>query len=104
MSRSVSIQRCVVCELYTALLQIFGEFVSVERFEQILKTFGEVHAGMFYVLDNEYAEEYNSFQNLFSYLNRIYDLEDSFSVGLAVFKEGVAHVSLKEAFETLDKK
>lgn len=102
MSRSVSMQRCIVSELYEELVRAFGVFASLEQFEEIISVFGEIHAGVFFIIDNEYNETYNSFQNLFSYLNRVYHLEDSFSVGLSVFQDGVTHVSLGDAFKKLD--
>lgn len=96
MGVSISIQKCSVRDLYEELVNKFGEFTRFDIFELELKKFGEVHLDTFYVLENEYYNDCDSFTNVFRYLNEVYSLEDSFSVALPLFEECVGNVSLDE--------
>lgn len=96
MGTSVSMQKCSVEELYTELVSVFDKFCDYKEFVSCLKKFGEVHIDTFYVLENEYYEDCDSFTNVFIFLNEKYSLVDSFSVALPLFEECVGNVSLDE--------
>lgn len=94
MGINISIQKCSVCELYNELYEKYGEFTEYNDFKENLEKFGEVHIDTFFVLENEYHEDCNSFVNVFKYLDEKYLLDNSFSVAIPLFEECVGNVSL----------
>lgn len=75
---------------------------DLENLEGIVLKFGIKLDNDFYILNNEYCEEYNSYYNLSTFLDRYYDIESSFD-DIYLFTEDVEYIStsLEEAEEEL---
>ena len=100
MGTSVELNKCNYSELLNALVTKFN-IEDIATLEKALGEFGEKAGDQYFILNNEYYEEFNAYYSLGGFIDRYFGVEDSFSVICGLTKEANCNVNEDDVAEIL---
>ena len=96
MGRNVVLKKAKVNILSESLMNAHKEIDSKDKLVEILSQFGEVDGDNYYILNNEFYEDYNSYYELSAFLDEFYGIVDSFECIMHGTDEAVCNMNCEE--------
>lgn len=100
MGININLEKCNFNELVNNLMTQ-RNIKDQKMLEKILLAFGEKTGDIYYLLNNEKWEDYNSYYNVATFIDKYFGIEDSFDIICDLTKDAICNQGIYEVAECL---